>query len=132
MVQDEIIFYGHPNVRSTHTRTIEITKAPTLSLRGDCIIGVNANKACRDLKPRLKHLLQQADLVVISTSGINMQPVNDPVSAVIMQTNLSNIDSVMVAGQWRKRSGKLVAGGLSEKFDRLRESGRRILNAMAL
>jgi hypothetical protein len=64
MVQDEIIFYGHPNVRSTHTRTIEITKAPTLSLRGDCIIGVNANKACRDLKPRLKYLLQQADLVV--------------------------------------------------------------------
>jgi cytosine/adenosine deaminase-related metal-dependent hydrolase len=75
---------------------------------------------------------KQADLVVISTSGINMQPVNDPVSAVIMQANLSNIDSVMVAGQWRKRSGKLVAGGLSEKFDRLRESGRRILNAMAL
>jgi hypothetical protein len=64
MVQDEIIFYGHPNVRSTHTRTIEITKAPTLSLRGDCIIGVNANKACRDLNPTLKRLLQQADLVV--------------------------------------------------------------------
>lgn len=64
MVQDEIIFYGHPNVCSTHTKTIEITKAPALSLRGDCIIGVNANKACRDLKPSLKHLLQQADLTV--------------------------------------------------------------------
>jgi hypothetical protein len=64
MVQDEIIFYGHPNVRSTHKKTIEITKAPTLSLRGDCIIGVNANKACRDLNPTLKSLLQQADLVV--------------------------------------------------------------------
>jgi len=75
---------------------------------------------------------KQADLVLISTSGINMQPVNDPVSAVIMQANLSNIDSVMVAGQWRKRSGKLLAGGLSEKFDRLRESGRRILNAMKI
>jgi uncharacterized protein len=64
MVQDEIIFYGHPNVRSTHKKTIEITKAPTLSLRGDCIIGVNANKACRDLNPTLRSLLQQADLVV--------------------------------------------------------------------
>lgn len=64
MVQDEIIFYGHPNVRSTHKKTIEITKASTLSLRGDCIIGVNANKACRDLNPTLKRLLQQADLVV--------------------------------------------------------------------
>jgi hypothetical protein len=64
MVQDEITFCGHPNVRSTHTKTIEITKAPTLSLRGDCIIGVSANKACRDLNPRLRELLQQADLVV--------------------------------------------------------------------
>ena len=73
---------------------------------------------------------KQADLVVISTGSINMQPVNDPVSSVIMQTNLSNIDSVMVAGEWRKRGGKLLAGALSEKFDCLRESGRRILNAM--
>ena len=75
---------------------------------------------------------KQADLVVISTIGINMQPVNDPVSAVIMQANLSNIDSVMVAGQWKKRSGKLLTGGLLEKFDSLRESGRRILSAMKL
>jgi cytosine/adenosine deaminase-related metal-dependent hydrolase len=75
---------------------------------------------------------KQADLVLISTSGINMQPVNDPVSSVIMQANLSNIDSVMVAGQWRKRSGKLLAAALSEKFDRLRESGRRILSAMKI
>lgn len=64
MVQDEIIFWGHPNIRSTHTKTIEITKAPTLSLRGDCIIGVNANKACRDLKPTLRELLQQANYIV--------------------------------------------------------------------
>ena len=64
MVQDEIIFYGHPNVCSTHNKTIEITKAPTLSLRGDCIIGVNASKACKDLKPSLKRLLQQADQAV--------------------------------------------------------------------
>jgi cytosine/adenosine deaminase-related metal-dependent hydrolase len=75
---------------------------------------------------------KQADLVLISTDGINMQPVNDPVSAVIMQANLANVDSVMVAGQWRKRSGKLLAGGLAEKFDSLRESGRRILAAMKI
>lgn len=73
---------------------------------------------------------KQADLVLISTEGINMQPVNDPVSSVIIQASLANIDSVMVAGRWKKRSGKLLAGGLPEKIDRLRESGQRILNAM--
>jgi len=64
MIQDEIIFTGHPNVLSTHAKTIEITKAPTLSLRGDCIIGVNANKGCRDLKPALRDLLRQPNLLV--------------------------------------------------------------------
>jgi len=64
MIQDEINFTGHPNVLGTHAKTIEITKAPTLSLRGDCVIGVNANKACRDLKPSLRNLLRQPNLLV--------------------------------------------------------------------
>jgi hypothetical protein len=64
MIQDEITFTGHPNVLSTHTKTIEITRAPTLSLRGDCIIGVNANKGCSDLIPALRNLLRQPNLLV--------------------------------------------------------------------
>jgi hypothetical protein len=64
MIQDEITFTGHPNILSTHAKTIEITKAPTLSLRGDCIIGVNANKGCSDLKPGLRNLLRQPNLLV--------------------------------------------------------------------
>ena len=75
---------------------------------------------------------KQADLVMISTDGINMQPVNDPVSSVIIQSTLANIDSVMVAGQWKKRSGKLLTAGLSGKIDRLRDSGQRILSAMKI
>lgn len=73
---------------------------------------------------------KQADVVLISTDGINMQPVHDPVSSVIIQATLANIDSVMVAGQWKKRAGKLLVPALSEKVERLRDSGRRILNAM--
>jgi uncharacterized protein len=58
MVQDEVIFYGHPNVRSLHAKTIEITKDEHLSPRGDCIIGVKANKACADLEESFKHRLK--------------------------------------------------------------------------
>jgi hypothetical protein len=39
MVQDEVTFYGHPNIQSLHAKTIEITKDEHLTLRGDCIIG---------------------------------------------------------------------------------------------
>ena len=49
MPDDEILFYGHPNVRCLHQRTIEVTTDSHLTLRGDCIIGVRASKACKDL-----------------------------------------------------------------------------------
>jgi uncharacterized protein len=65
MVQEEIAFYGHRNIQSFHTRTIEITKDPNLSLRGDCIIGVNANKSCWDISDKLKHSLKDDNSSII-------------------------------------------------------------------
>ena len=59
VVQDEIIFFGHKNVLSRHTRTLEVTKDQTLTLRGDCIIGIRADKACSDLDQILKKRLCQ-------------------------------------------------------------------------
>ena len=64
MVQDEVKFYGHPNIRSLHAKTIEITKDEHLTTRGDCIIGVKANKACTDLDEALKHRLKSNSAVV--------------------------------------------------------------------
>jgi len=44
---------GHPNVRARHPTTMEITKEDTLTPRGDCVIGVAADKAAADLSPEL-------------------------------------------------------------------------------
>ena len=54
----EIKFTGHENIRSTHKKTIEITKESELTTRGDCIIGVNASYSCSDLPQSLKEKLQ--------------------------------------------------------------------------
>ena len=75
---------------------------------------------------------KQADLVMIRASDLNMQPVHDAVSAVVMQASLANIDSVMVAGQWKKRQGKLVGVELAEGLKELQASGRKIAAALAL
>ncbi len=75
---------------------------------------------------------KQADLVVIRATDLNMQPVHDPVSSVVFQASLSNIDSVMVAGAWKKRQGRLLAGPLDEDVRRLQMSGRKITQAMGL
>ncbi|MEM3383107.1 MAG: DUF371 domain-containing protein [Nitrososphaerales archaeon] len=56
-VMDIVEFFGHPLIRATHKTTFEITKEKEISLRGDCIIGVKANKSCRDLDDRLKKLI---------------------------------------------------------------------------
>lgn len=75
---------------------------------------------------------KQADLVLIRADDLNMQPVHDPVSTVVMQTTLANIDSVMVAGRWKKRHGRLLAVDLAPKLAALRASGEKITTALGL
>jgi hypothetical protein len=64
MIQDEVTFYGHPNIRSLHAKTIEITKDEHLTPRGDCIVGVKADKACADLDESFKHRLKSNSSIV--------------------------------------------------------------------
>jgi len=75
---------------------------------------------------------KQADLVLIRADALNLQPVHDPVSTVVMQTSLANIDSVMVAGRWRKRHGQLLEVSLGPKLAALRASGQKITRALGL
>ncbi len=64
MILEEVIFKGHPNVQSLHARTIEITKDKDLTLNGDCIIGINANKACKDLDSGIKKRIKKKDSLI--------------------------------------------------------------------
>jgi cytosine/adenosine deaminase-related metal-dependent hydrolase len=75
---------------------------------------------------------KQADLVMIRADDLNMQPVHNPVSSVVMQTSLANIDSVMIAGQWKKRTGKLLGVDLAPKIAALKASGRKITSALGI
>ncbi|HEY7777715.1 MAG TPA: DUF371 domain-containing protein [Nitrososphaeraceae archaeon] len=63
-MEEEITFQGHINVLSLHSRTIEITKDPNLTKKGDCILGVSANKACTDLNSSLKDRLKKSGTFV--------------------------------------------------------------------
>ena len=75
---------------------------------------------------------KQADLVLIDATQLNMHPVHDPVAAVVMQTSLANIDSVMIAGQWKKRHGKLLYADVPARQRELVASGNRILSQLGL
>ncbi|HKV06203.1 MAG TPA: amidohydrolase family protein [Candidatus Acidoferrales bacterium] len=73
---------------------------------------------------------KQADLVFIRADALNVWPVHDPVATVIMQASLANIDSVMVAGAWRKRDGQLLFRDLDRVKAELSRSGSRILSEL--
>lgn len=75
---------------------------------------------------------KQADLVVLGADELNMWPVHDPIVSVVTQASVANVDAVMIAGQWRKRAGKLLYPLIKEKKLALQESGRRILAEMNL
>ena len=70
---------------------------------------------------------KQADLVFIRADALNLWPVHDPVATVVMQANLANIDSVMIAGGWRKRDCKLLFHDIDRVKADLLRSGSRIL-----
>jgi cytosine/adenosine deaminase-related metal-dependent hydrolase len=52
---------------------------------------------------------KRADVVLVDARGINVAPVIDPVAAVVLCADVSNIETVIVDGVVRKRDGKLLA-----------------------
>ncbi|MEM0117626.1 MAG: DUF371 domain-containing protein [Conexivisphaerales archaeon] len=62
---DTVNFTGHSNVRATNNSTIEVTTEDYLTLRGDCIIGILADKSCSNLSDEAKLWLERDDSKVI-------------------------------------------------------------------
>jgi hypothetical protein len=77
LISEEVLFIGHSNVQSLHSRTIEITKDKELTLRGDCIIGVNANKSCKDLSDKIKENIKK------NHSYVEIELIVEPFSFII-------------------------------------------------
>ncbi|MFW9874296.1 MAG: DUF371 domain-containing protein [Candidatus Thorarchaeota archaeon] len=72
-VIERIHAYGHENVLCTHNSTVEITKHKNLTIKGDCIIGVNASKACSDLSPELKNYIKSEKKITVILKVDNKQ-----------------------------------------------------------
>jgi cytosine/adenosine deaminase-related metal-dependent hydrolase len=69
---------------------------------------------------------KQADIVVIDATAINLAPVHDPVCAVTLGADVSNVEDVLVAGMFRKRGGKMLAD-IGRARDLVNESRDRLV-----
>lgn len=51
---------------------------------------------------------KQADLIMVRTDGVAVFPLTDAVGTIVQAVERADVDTVMVAGQLRKRGGKLI------------------------
>ena len=59
--------YGHPNILANHKTTLEFTQDKELSLRGDCIIGINADFDLNKIKKLIKKLKNNKITIILQT-----------------------------------------------------------------
>jgi 5-methylthioadenosine/S-adenosylhomocysteine deaminase len=51
---------------------------------------------------------KQADVILLRTDRMNVTPLNDPATAVVVGMDTSNVDTVLIAGRVMKRHGELL------------------------
>ena len=73
---------------------------------------------------------KQADVVVIDATSLAVAPVIDPVAAVVLSADVSNVETVIVDGVTRKRDGQLLADVAKARGD-VESSRDYLLNAVA-
>ncbi|TBL45495.1 amidohydrolase [Verrucosispora sp. SN26_14.1] len=74
---------------------------------------------------------KQADLLVVAADAVNTMPLNDAVGTLVLGADARNIETVLVAGQVRKRNGQLVGVNLDDLRRQVTESRDAIRKTVA-
>ncbi|KAJ7471130.1 hypothetical protein FB451DRAFT_1135424 [Mycena latifolia] len=73
-----------------------------------------------------------ADVLVFSTDAIGLVGWSDPVAAIVLHSNVADIEDIYVGGQLVKTGGKLVVDWEGKGYgDRLRASANKFRDALA-
>lgn len=88
-----------------------LVEPPSLTLRDVLEFATIEGARALGLEQRIGSITpgKQADLVLLRATDLNLVPVSDAVAAVVLAAHEGNVDSVMVAGRFAKRDGRMVA-----------------------
>ncbi len=122
-------FKGHINIRAEHPTTLEITKEKDLTARGDCIVGVSADKGLKDFRKDFKSIASKNDsiiyLLIITKVGTDCVvgwgdeglSFEDPLRIIVRKSTYVSPNTVMV------RANKSAADLRRELINYLRRGG---------
>ena len=65
---------------------------------------------------------KQADLLLLDAAALNVAPLNSATGAVVLAMDTSNVDSVLIAGKFVKRKGRLVGVNADHVLRRAQEA----------
>jgi cytosine/adenosine deaminase-related metal-dependent hydrolase len=88
--------------------------------------------ACCGLLDRVGSLTpgKQADIVLLRTDMLNIMPVNDMTSAILLNADARNIDTVLVAGRIVKQHGRMLGVDMPQLVRRLHASRDQVFKAV--
>jgi len=72
---------------------------------------------------------KQADIIMIRTDGVAVFPVTNAIGTIVQAVERSDVDTVMVAGEIRKRAGKLVGVDVAKLHAEVNASRDHLLEA---
>jgi 5-methylthioadenosine/S-adenosylhomocysteine deaminase len=70
---------------------------------------------------------KKADMVIIETQSINMQPLYDYYSCLVYSANASNVDTVIIAGKVLVKNKRLLSYNIKELISELKKAKENIL-----
>lgn len=116
---------GKPAFTSAAVRSREALEWATIG---------GAKALCMDHKIGSLTPGKQADLVLLNAGGVNLAPIMDPLFSITDQASAADVDSVMIAGEFKKRDGHLVTDQavLAQKLEALEASAHRILRVSGI
>jgi hypothetical protein len=137
-ITETFIAYGHRLVQATHWATFEFTKERHLTVKGDCIIAVKANKGCVDLSKEFREAAQNPEALVtitIEAGGTRetIQAKGDPRLSFTHPTDIVVRKSRYVCSRTLAVKANKAAGDLSRSLvAKLRNPDQKVIVTLAV
>jgi len=124
--------YGHSLVQAAHRTTIEVTKDPHLTRKGDCIIAVKADKSLADLSQSFKEAARnpKAKITVTIEAGSEKETITAHGDAGLTFTHPADMvirKSSYVCSRTLAVNADKAANDLSRKLvEKLRDPDQKV------